>query len=67
VRFEEMESLLLHLGFTKRQNGTSHAIFTHEQDRSLRLTIPFKKPFIKPIYVKMALQAINKLLEESLD
>ncbi len=28
IRFDEIETLLLSLGFVKRQKGSSHAVFT---------------------------------------
>ena len=63
VRYEEMETRLLHLGFCHRQNGTSHAVFVHTKYPTLRLTIPFLKPFIKKVYVEQALLAIQELDE----
>jgi len=48
VRFEEIDALLLRLGFDKRQSG-SHATYTFGQHL---ITVPFRKPFILPIYVR---------------
>ncbi len=61
VRYEELEALLLHLGFRQRQNGTSHAVFTHTEFPHLRLTVPVRKPFIKPVYVEQALEILQEL------
>ena len=58
VRFDEIDTLLLGLGFEKRQRGTSHAVYTLEKQR---ITIPFRKPFIKPIYVKLVLALLDEL------
>jgi predicted RNA binding protein YcfA (HicA-like mRNA interferase family) len=58
VRFEEIDSLLLALGFEKRQRG-SHVTYIYQQQT--RMTIPIRKPFILPVYVK----DILKLLDES--
>jgi len=58
VRFEEMDGLLLSLGFEKRQKG-SHVTYIYQQQ--IRVTIPMRKPFILPVYVKEVL----KLLDES--
>ncbi len=57
VRFNDIDKLLLSLGFEKRQRG-SHA--TYILKGSGRITIPMRKPFILPVYVKEVL----KLLEE---
>lgn len=57
VRFEEIDRLLLKLGFDKRQVG-SHATYTLEQHL---ITIPFRKPYILPIYVKSILAILDTL------
>ncbi len=63
VRFEEIESILIGIGFTKRQDGTSHAVFTYGRHR---LTIPHRKPFVLSVYVKQVLAEIDKIdLEEA--
>jgi hypothetical protein len=48
VRFEELETVLLRLGFQKRQAGTSHAMFTFGNHI---INVPKRKPFVKPISV----------------
>jgi predicted RNA binding protein YcfA (HicA-like mRNA interferase family) len=58
VRFEEIDNLLVSLGFEKRQRG-SHVTYVYQQQH--RITIPVRKPFILPIYVKEML----KLLDET--
>ncbi len=60
VRFEEIERILLRLGFKKRQDGTSHAAFTFGMHI---LTIPKRKPFVKPKYVELALEMLDKIKE----
>jgi predicted RNA binding protein YcfA (HicA-like mRNA interferase family) len=57
VRFDDIDTLLSGLGFEKRQSG-SHV--TYVSTEYGRITIPFRKPFILPVYVKEVL----KLLEE---
>ena len=59
VRYEELEALLIYLGFTKRQEGTSHAIFLIKG--CLPITIPIRKPFLKTVYVKNVIKAIDDL------
>ena len=60
VRFEEIETILYRLGFEKRQSGTSHATFTLGEHR---ITIPKRKPFIKPFYVKLFLALLDEIEE----
>lgn len=58
VRFKELETILLRLGFQKRQEGTSHAIFILGEHI---LNIPKRKPFVKPKYVDLALKALDQI------
>ena len=59
VRYGELESVLLYLGFEKRRGGGSHAVFSYPGCEPL--TIPIKKPFLKQAYVRLALRAIDEL------
>ena len=58
IRFEDIDTLLLGLGFIKRQRGTSHAVYTLGVHR---ITVPHHKPFIKAVYVKMVLEVLDEL------
>jgi predicted RNA binding protein YcfA (HicA-like mRNA interferase family) len=58
VRFEEIDSLLQRLGFEKRQRG-SHV--TYLISGKPPMTIPIRKPFILPVYVKQVLQMLDEL------
>ncbi len=58
IRFEEIETILIGLGFSKRQHGTSHATFTCGK---LIITVPRQKPFVKPVYVKLLLEILDEL------
>jgi len=58
VRFEEMDKLLLSLGFEKRQKG-SHATYILKGQG--RISIPFRKPFILPVYVKEVLNLLDEI------
>ncbi len=58
VRFDDIDTLLSGLGFEKRQRG-SHVTFS--QKACGRITVPIKKPFILPVYVREVLD----LLEEA--
>jgi len=60
VRFEEIETILFRLGFIKRQDGTSHARFklgNHIID------VPKRRPFVKPKYVELLLDELDKIEE----
>ena len=56
VRFEEIDTLLLWLGFEKHQSG-SHATYAIEQ---YLITVPFRKPYILLIYVKSSWRFLMK-------
>ena len=58
VRFEDIDKLLLSLGFEKRQRG-SHVTYVLKGQG--RITIPFRKPFILPVYVKEVLKLLDEL------
>ncbi len=58
VRFKDIDKLLLSLGFEKRQRG-SHATYVLKNQG--RITIPFRKPFILPIYVKEVLKLLDEM------
>lgn len=62
VRFEEIETLLIGLGFTQRQKGSSHSIFTKENSPSI--TVPFRRPTVLPVYVELVLDTIEPFLDE---
>ncbi len=58
VRFEDVDVVLLALGFQKRQRG-SHAVYSLNQ---WRITIPARKPFILPVYVRELLALLDEIL-----
>lgn len=60
VRFDELEKILLALGFKKRQDGTSHAMFMLNKHI---LNIPKRKPFVKPKYVGLVLDVLDRIKE----
>ncbi len=69
VRFEDLEKLLLAYGFTVRQprGGSSHHYFQlkNAQGTLVQFTVPFNRPHVKPIYVKIVLEALDLYLPES--
>ena len=60
VRFDELRGILLYLGFEERQGKGSHVVFTLG---SHILTVPVQNAFLKPFYIKLALQKIDEILE----
>lgn len=60
VKFEELDKLLQNVGFERRQprGGSSH--YTYGIADKI-LTVPCKKPYIKVIYVKMAIKLLEDL------
>jgi len=58
VRFEELDRILSSEGFNRRQSGggSSHYIYSKG---SIRLTVPFRKPYILEAYIKLAIKALE--------
>ena len=63
VRFQDIDILLRGLGFEKRVRG-SHHIYSLDQ---FRITVPFRKPFVKPVYVKLLLEVLEQVERGQLD
>lgn len=63
VRFDEIDHILIRLGFTKRQRG-SHAFYTFG---NLRLAIPEPHPskHVLPVYVKQFLALMDEFPDEA--
>lgn len=61
-RFELIDNLLRHYGFTSRTKG-SHYTYSHPAHTS-NVVIPFHKP-IKAVYIVRALEAIDEVIEQS--
>ncbi|MDI6736132.1 MAG: type II toxin-antitoxin system HicA family toxin [bacterium] len=64
VRFEEIERLLLNIGFEERQaqKGSSHYIFYHKKlKNNIVIPKPHQAKHVKPIYIKKALIGIEIL------
>jgi predicted RNA binding protein YcfA (HicA-like mRNA interferase family) len=53
---------LLRFGFEKRGGKGSHSFYKKSGYRSI--SVPYQKPFLKPIYVKKALEEIEKIIED---
>jgi predicted RNA binding protein YcfA (HicA-like mRNA interferase family) len=61
VRYEDIDSILCNLGCTKRMKG-SHATYTYPGLRPI--TIPYRKPFILPVYVEQILELLDQITED---
>lgn len=63
VRFEELDRILIRAGFTKRQpsGGSSHYIYT---EGKVRLTIPYRQPHIKAVYVQRAISVLEGEIDD---
>lgn len=57
VRYHEIETILLGLGFEKIPGKGSHTKFVLGDHV---ITVPFENP-LKPIYIKLVLQALEEL------
>jgi hypothetical protein len=64
VRFEEIDGLLERLGFDKKCSG-SHNVYRMQGVPNI--IIPFRKPFILPVYVRNVLELIDEYLGEEQD
>lgn len=63
IRFQDIDTLLLGLGFRRRQRGSHHVYSLGRY----RITVPHRKPFIKPVYVKLLLEILEELEQERPD
>lgn len=62
VSFQDLKQTLEDYGFTLQSSSGSHHIFRVAVGEQVwKLVIPFKKPHIKPHYVKDALNAIDEV------
>lgn len=59
VRYEDVEKILIRLGFEKRQGSGSHVVFT-KGDARLTIPKPHSSPYLKPVYVKMVVEALEE-------
>ena len=63
VRFEELDKILLHYGFSKRQPGGGSSHYTYRLGK-FRLTVPFKQPHIGAAYVELALEVLKGVIND---
>ena len=60
IRFEEVDKILISIGFNKRQprGGSSHFTYILED---MIITIPYNKPYVKVKYLKDVIELLDKL------
>ncbi len=62
IKFEDLDRLLRAFGYEPRQprKGSSH--YTYRKKGSMPITVPYKRPYVKEIYVKQVIKLLD--LEE---
>ncbi|MFO7633093.1 MAG: hypothetical protein R6W76_11160 [Caldilinea sp.] len=65
VSFDDLDKVLRDCGFSRRQSnkGTSHYYYTYG---TFMLSVPYKRPHVKEIYVKQALAYIDQIVEDDM-
>ncbi|OGD85645.1 hypothetical protein A2696_03145 [Candidatus Curtissbacteria bacterium RIFCSPHIGHO2_01_FULL_41_13] len=58
VSSKELDSVLRSSGFEARQpkSGSSHYIYTR---KDIQISVPFRRPYVKEVYVKRVLELIG--------
>ena len=59
-QFDEVDSLLVSIGFIRRQPNSGSSHFTYILGE-LITTIPYKRPYVKEKYIKDIIELIDKL------
>lgn len=60
MRFEEINKILLDIGFIRTQPAKDSSHYTYHLD-NLTITIPYKRPYIKVAYIKQVIKLLNIL------
>lgn len=63
VSFKELDLVLKDFGFEVRQpkSGSSHFIYYKDE---FQITVPFKRPFVKEVYIKRIQELVGDLKDE---
>lgn len=63
VTFKELDHILRGFGFEIRQpsSGSSHYIYTKG---IIQISVPFKRPFVREVYVKRVMELIGEENDE---
>lgn len=58
VPFKELDRVLKNFGFAVRQpkSGNSHYVYTKEK---VQMSVPYRRPYVKEVYVKRVLEIIG--------
>lgn len=58
VPFKELDRVLKDFGFEVRQpkSGSSHYVYTKEE---IQISVPYRRPYVKEVYVKRVLEIIG--------
>lgn len=58
VPFKELDRVLKDFGFGARQpkSGSSHFVYSKQE---IQISVPFRRPYVKEIYVKRVLELIG--------
>lgn len=59
VPFNELDRVLRDFGFKVRQSssGSSHYVYTKKETQ---ISVPFKRPYVKEVYVKRIIELIGE-------
>jgi predicted RNA binding protein YcfA (HicA-like mRNA interferase family) len=60
VSFEQLENMLSYFGFERVGGQGSHRVYEH-LNSGRRLTIVYRRPHVKMVYVKALIQLIDEL------
>jgi hypothetical protein len=63
VPFDDLDNILIWYGFKKRSSGsgTSHVYYTFGMHH---ISVPYKRPYVKDIYVKQILDILDQIDQE---
>lgn len=65
VSFEDLDRVLQHFGFKKREGKGSHVVFYHDDILREHLSVPKQRPVLKSAYVNKAIELIALVKEDS--
>lgn len=60
VKFEDLDKILVQVGFRVTQPGGGSSHYTYHYNE-FTLTVPYKRPYVKVVYVKRALEILERL------
>jgi hypothetical protein len=58
VPFKELDRVLKDFGFSVRQPGSGSSHFVYIKGE-IQLSVPYKRPFVKEVYIKRVLEIIG--------